>query len=467
MKKSTKLDILWEFFNKNFKITSWAILLLMLVNTFYAAKILNTIHYQNNILYPKMLKLDRNFDKLASKMGYGGMIHYYYLCLIHAPEQPEKCARADQKARDAISITYEIESASRPLGIDPGLKSIRTSFSVFQKNIRDIVLERKKSNNLYRIYKKLDIIEHPTYSKYATARETIRKVIKNHAIELNGNYKKLYTTGVFLLLLIFTLIAYFYKQSSRIESAFQQALTARKLALANVKLRDSNEALAQFASVASHDLKAPVRHVALFADAIRRVAGDNPVILEHIDNITQSASEMNALVNSLLTFSKSGFRHPKFADCNLEEILDSTRKSTLSSRNDVVLSLQINKNFPRIFADQNLLKQAIGNVLSNSVKYVSQGKTPEIAIEVHKVNDFIVISISDNGIGIPANLAEAVFQPMRRLHGADSVYEGTGLGLTLVRTIMRAHGGDAHIDTSYFDGTRVVLSFPDRPLDGD
>ncbi|MCB2050907.1 MAG: MASE1 domain-containing protein [Novosphingobium sp.] len=243
------------------------------------------------------------------------------------------------------------------------------------------------------------------------------------------------------------------------------ALTSRResmLALrqANGKLTEANLALERFASIASHDLKAPVRHVSLFADAIREENGARQPIATYATNIVKAASDMNRIIEALLMFSKSGFREPRNQRFAVAPFMEELLGSLSRDREEALAEIAVSGAAGTLFADRQLALQALRNVVANSIKYVPKGTPPVVRIAVGRpAPDIVQFDIRDNGIGIDPRFAHDVFLPLRRLHGADSGYEGVGLGLSLVRTIARAHNGDARIDETFAGGTRMLLSF--------
>ena len=111
-------------------------------------------------------------------------------------------------------------------------------------------------------------------------------------------------------------------------------------------------------------------------------------------------------------------------------------------------------------ADAEQLSRVLYNLIENGQKFTRKGKRARITIHACSDGDFALISVTDNGIGIDPRCAERIFEPLKSLHGPGSDYEGTGIGLSLVRSIAEGHGGKAWLDTSCLSETRFVISIP-------
>jgi len=239
--------------------------------------------------------------------------------------------------------------------------------------------------------------------------------------------------------------------------------TRLQLMRANIRLSEANQALDRFASIASHDLKAPVTSIAFFADAIRMKGDADPEIVGHASAIKSVTGEIYRLIDSLLAFSRTGSREPQREWFSMDDFKDDLLSGLRIEADGTAAQIVFGPMPERLFADYQLALQAFRNVAANALKYVAPDTSPLITIEAEPVRANVVsFVITDNGIGIPPEHAEEVFEPLRRLHGVDSRYHGVGLGLALVRTIARAHNGDAVIDTRVTSGTRLLLTFGDQ-----
>lgn len=231
------------------------------------------------------------------------------------------------------------------------------------------------------------------------------------------------------------------------------------------ELRRSNTELEQFAYVASHDLQEPLRKVASFCQLLERRYGDklDERGIEYIGFAVDGAKRMQALINDLLTFSRVGRLGTTETDVDLDSALDSGLANLAVAIEESQADIVRPDALPRIKGDPTLLTMLWQNLIGNAVKFRHKDRRPRVVIEcapgTGDHDGEWAITVSDNGIGIPAEFADKVFVIFQRLHGRD-VYAGTGVGLALVKKIVEHHGGTIRIDTSRTEGTRFEFTLP-------
>ncbi|OBB91478.1 histidine kinase [Mycobacterium sp. 852002-30065_SCH5024008] len=231
------------------------------------------------------------------------------------------------------------------------------------------------------------------------------------------------------------------------------------------ELRRSNTELEQFAYVASHDLQEPLRKVASFCQLLERRYGDklDERGIEYIGFAVDGAKRMQALINDLLTFSRVGRLGATETDVDLDTALDSGLANLSTAIEESDAEIVRPDALPRIKGDPMLLTMLWQNLIGNAVKFRHKDRRPRVVIEcapgtgIH--DGEWLITLSDNGIGIPPEFADKVFVIFQRLHGRD-VYAGTGVGLALVKKIVEHHGGTIRIDPTRTEGTRFEFTLP-------
>ena len=235
-------------------------------------------------------------------------------------------------------------------------------------------------------------------------------------------------------------------------------LEERVLARTEDLLR-SNDELAQFAYVASHDLQEPLRTVSIYAQLLAKRYQDQlgPDANEFIGHITESAARMENLIRDLLDFSQldsRGSDHFVKTSCDnsLEDALINLQVRIQESGAIITRS-----PLPCVFADPVQLTRLFQNLLINSIKYRSE-QPPHIHVSAERRDDDWVFSIRDNGIGIEPQYAEKVFGIFRRLHPRER--SGNGMGLAICKKIVSRHGGRIWVDSQLGARATFRLTLP-------
>jgi signal transduction histidine kinase len=220
---------------------------------------------------------------------------------------------------------------------------------------------------------------------------------------------------------------------------------------ANKELANSNHELQQFAYVASHDLKEPLRKIQVFSNMISSKFGhEQPEANGYLNRVVHSAARMNKLITDLLDYSKLAITDV-FQPANFNTII-------LEIMDDMELLIQEKQavirvgEIPIIDAIAAQVRQVFQNILSNALKFSREGVPPDILISAEIVRDmspdtitdkdgaYCRISVQDNGIGFNEAYLHKIFVIFQRLHGRAE-YEGTGIGLAIVKKIIDTHSG--------------------------
>lgn len=229
-------------------------------------------------------------------------------------------------------------------------------------------------------------------------------------------------------------------------------------------LRRSNADLERFASLASHDLQAPLRAVSGFVDILRDHLGDaiDDEGRRYMNHILDGVQRMRALVYGILAYSRVDHDGREMATVRLGDVVDRVRADLAPMIDSARARLDVGP-LPEVRGDAAQLGALMQNLVENAVKYQTEGTTPEVTIRATAtVDGGHRITIADNGIGIAPADRERVFEMFQRLHGRDR-YAGTGLGLALCRRIVERHGGTIAIDDSPAGGTTFVVFLPGDP----
>jgi len=226
----------------------------------------------------------------------------------------------------------------------------------------------------------------------------------------------------------------------------------RDLELSNEELEASNIELQQFASVASHDLKEPLRKIHMFSHLLKdkyHQLPDDPAT-EYLNRIISSSARMTNLVNDLLTFSRLSINQLfRLTDMNMivDEVLGDLELLIKEKQAEIKVGY-----LPQLEAIPGQMRQVFQNILTNALKFSKKNERPLITIESKCFEDksfdsaevehgnYCMISIADNGIGFDEQYNEKIFTIFQRLHTKEK-YEGTGIGLAITKKIIDKHNG--------------------------
>ncbi len=225
-------------------------------------------------------------------------------------------------------------------------------------------------------------------------------------------------------------------------------------------LQQKNGEIERFAYVTSHDLKQPLRSISSFSGLLKRFINDPTKAeknLEYLNQIETSAGRMNNLVEKILGFSKIDKADGGIEKVNLNTIVQEFKNSNaiLLQRKKVRIE---SEELPTVYGNKLNLSLLVQNLLENGIKY-NQSELPYIRIESKTQKDKHELTFRDNGIGIPIEAQETIFEPFKRLHSKN--YEGTGLGLSICKKIVTDQNGQIKVSTDKeIGGTKFIISLP-------
>jgi len=229
----------------------------------------------------------------------------------------------------------------------------------------------------------------------------------------------------------------------------------------NVDLQSVNQELEAFAYSVSHDLRAPVRHIAGFTELLQkhadRVLDDKS--RHHIGMILDAASRMGSLVDDLLAFSRIGRAETQKTTINLEQLVKAVIGEIAPDTQARKIIWRIGA-LPICYGDPSLLRLVFSNLVSNAVKFTRT--RPEAEIEIGWLNhtpEELVVFIKDNGVGFDMKYKDKLFGVFQRLHSQEA-FEGTGIGLATVQRIVDRHGGRVWAEALVNNGATFYVGLP-------
>lgn len=239
--------------------------------------------------------------------------------------------------------------------------------------------------------------------------------------------------------------------------SLQRAEAEIKMHLSQVEAL--NQELESFSYSVSHDLRAPLRAIAGFAQMLTEdfssALGTEGGAL--VDNIRRNASRMDQLINDILEFSKSGRKQVSKREVDVQRMVEKVL-ATFDGSKPTKTKVAID-TLPSAFADPSLLEQVWMNLISNAFKYSSKKDEPLITISGERREDELVYIVKDNGAGFDMKYANRLFNMFQRLHKATE-FEGTGIGLALIHKIITRHGGRVWAEAEKGKGATFYFSLP-------
>lgn len=240
-----------------------------------------------------------------------------------------------------------------------------------------------------------------------------------------------------------------------LQSRVEILLRARRT---SVELKLRNEDLEAFIQAMSHDLRASVRAINMFAEAVS--SGDAERLSEDgkqdLERIRWATHEMRELIDSLLNFSRLGRGEVRYEPLDLRNYIESCVRTLQAEVREREAKIEIKGRPPTIQADPALFKIALTNLLSNAIKFVPEGVRPEITVSASVSQDLCRIVVDDNGIGISEENQQRIFLPFVRLYSEQDV-PGIGLGLPSVRKAVELMGGRVGVESKPGQGSRFWI----------
>ena len=342
-----------------------------------------------------------------------------------------------------------------------------------------ILVNSDKGINLYkqfeRVFREIDGSERDMQGTHLANLMSLRRDSVNTLIISSA-------TTLLLIITVFLLL----KINSREHEKYQADLESvnedlesriadrtQELSIYSDELARSNRELEDFAFVASHDLQEPLRKIRAFGNRLE--SGYNDVIDErgkdYLARMLNAAERMSMLISDLLAFSRVSTRGKDFDDVNLKTAVESILGDLEIAITEK--SAQINVgDLPTVRGDKSQLEQVFLNLLSNALKFQSEGVTPVVNVSAQdateeETKDLLLseeyewtkITVSDNGIGFDQSFAEKIFAPFQRLHGR-SEYKGTGIGLAVCRRIVERHNGQITATSAPGKGATFSIIMP-------
>ncbi|WP_430400601.1 ATP-binding response regulator [Flavobacterium sp.] len=422
--------------------------------------------YQNGIVYLNEVKkyVDTKGD-VEAKITLNSLYADYY-----------KQLNQDDKAESYYLKSLEYCSQN-------DVEFINTHVSNTFKDISDFYFKKKDFVKAYDYLKKHDSLQDIIYNEQRTKEVTVeghkiekdevKRKIEQIEAEKVIQDEKLFTTKIIIILffIIFTILflllfSLIRNNKDKVRSNLKLKIANEELLIAKEKAEEASNIKTQFISNISHELRTPLYGVIGMTDIIeeehKELRGS-----QHLKSLKFSAKYLLALVNDILKVYK--IEEQKIVlenvlfnlEDEIETIIDSLKIIATTNKNE--MSYEIDKNIPEfLYGDKIRLSQILINLISNSLKFTNNGTIKVLAcaenINGNHIN--LVIKVIDNGIGIPVKYQDVVFDKFVQIERKEDDYQGTGLGLTIVKKLVELFKGSIRLESEEGVGTTFFVNLP-------
>jgi len=252
-----------------------------------------------------------------------------------------------------------------------------------------------------------------------------------------------------------------YTQKVKLWGRDELTFVAEEFNELSEKLQQSEQRRRQFVSDASHELKTPLASIKLLSDSILQNDVDMQTVREFVGDIGNEADRLNRMTLKLLSLSR--VESQQDGECEIVWIAPTVGRvermlGQIARKNQITVRLDL-ENDSQILILEDDLYQILFNLMENGIKYNTPGGS--LTVTLSRVDDDVVIRVADNGVGIPKQALEQIFERFYRVDKARSRKSGgSGLGLSIVRTMVQRNGGTIRVESELGKGSVFTVTFP-------
>ncbi len=366
----------------------------------------------------------------------------------------------------ALSIASNIGTKERELQGHSTMSKIKAAVNNFEEAYIHQTAHAAIKDSLFNYEKLQEIANLNTRYEVQNKQKEIEDLQKLNEVQKSKN--QLWQAGFVLFVLMSLGIAFLLYKWIKYRRVSNRLLEEKNEAIENQnqQLKRSNVDLEQFAYVASHDLKEPLRMIGSFTQLLGREQGEKLTenSREYMSYIVNGVRRMEILLEDLLRYSRVGKAERTFKKINMNdikvEVLSNIQHQIADNNAQVIWE----KELPIVEHNRTEMVQLLQNLISNAIKF-KNGKDPIVQVNYELEEKNHTFSIKDNGIGIDKQYADKVFTIFQRLH-SHTEYEGTGIGLAVCKKIVERCGGDIWFESELEQGTTFYFTIPEAGLSG-
>lgn len=226
------------------------------------------------------------------------------------------------------------------------------------------------------------------------------------------------------------------------------------------RLRETIAQLEEFSYTISHDMRGPLRAMQQYSEILRQDCRPllNDDARQYLDRIARAANRLDRLIQDVLTYSRVARSSVRLGPVDLNKLVHEIVQQYPAFQQPNA-EIQIAGVLPGVIGHEALLTQCISNLLGNAVKFVPTGRRPRVRIYSGEPNGLARICFEDNGIGIAPENCQRIFNMFERVH-RDNEYEGTGIGLSIVKKTLERMGGEVEVESQVGRGSRFWIRLP-------